>query len=64
MGITNEQRAQLIRKLSEAFAHASGYSATEDGIKQWDVVADALLKAIEGIVKAELSSVPAENYGV
>ena len=55
MSINTEQRQKLIKHLAQTLAKASGYDVNQAGVSQWEVAADALVKAIEGIVQAELN---------
>jgi hypothetical protein len=54
MSINTEQRQQLVKHLAQALAKASGYDVNQAGVSQWEIAADALVKAIEGIVHKEL----------
>lgn len=45
---------RIKKSLSDHLAHASGRAVMAHGVKQWDVVADALVEAIIEIVKGEL----------
>ena len=53
--ISKQQREGIIKELGKQFAQASGYDVNNAGIKQWEVCVDALIKAVEGIVQAELN---------
>ena len=53
MSISNEQRKKLTKELAGMFAKASGHSVKEHGTDQWELAVDALILAIEGIVRAE-----------
>jgi hypothetical protein len=54
MAITDEQRQRLAKEIGNQLAKASGYSSKKDDVDQWEVAADALVRAIEGIVRAEI----------
>ena len=55
MTITKEQRTQLTKHLAQTLAKASGYDVNQAGVSQWEIAADALVKAIEGIVTDALA---------
>ena len=55
MTINEEQRGKLVKHLAQTLAKASGYDVNQAGVSQWEVAADALVKAIEGIVADALA---------
>lgn len=57
MSINTEQRQQLVKHLAQTLAKASGYDVNQAGVSQWEIAADALVKAIEGIVQSELMAI-------
>lgn len=61
MGISNEQRTAIKRDLSAKFANASGTSRMEHGVSQWEILVDALILTIEGIVHSNLQGGPPEK---
>ncbi len=47
-------RQRLVQELGDKLANASGYAANVNDVKQWEVAADAIIHAIEGVVAAKI----------